>query len=173
MRYKTFSPAKTKQIARSLAAALLRARKPHAHAAVYALSGDLGTGKTTFTQGFFRGLGVRGKITSPTFIFIRHYPFRRARFASLYHVDCYRVKEAREMNGMRFSKIMREPGALMLIEWPERIRKLLPKRTIWITFAHGERENERIIEIPYSFSFASGGHFFDETRRIKRTRQKR
>mgnify|MGYP001596023053 CR=1 FL=1 len=61
---------------------------------VFALVGDLGAGKTTFVQAFLRALGVRGNITSPTFLIIKNYELRIMNYGRAYHVDCYRLNNS-------------------------------------------------------------------------------
>jgi len=122
----------TKKIAKSLALK----RKNH----VYALVGDLGAGKTTFVRAFLRALGVKSRITSPTFLIIRSY-------GNIYHIDCYRIDKPSELVKLGFKEILKNKNNIVLIEWAGRIRKLLPKNTQWIYFEHGKKENERNIII--------------------------
>lgn len=122
-------------------------------AAVLALQGDLGAGKTTFTQGFLRGLGIKKRAQSPTFIIMRRHrvPERNAGaatpFKNVFHVDAYRLKKAGQMRALDFQEILSDPRNVILIEWPERIKKILPKSATWIVFRHGKKENERTIII--------------------------
>ncbi len=149
----------TQKIAGILAGEILKARlnkpfgKPSASAFALALSGDLGSGKTTFAQGFLRALGIKKKITSPTFVLMKNYKIREnscsnsRQFANCYHVDCYRIKKAADLTALGLKQILKNPENIVLIEWPERIRRALPKNTIQIKFEHGNRENERKISI--------------------------
>ena len=106
------------------------------HAQVVALKGELGAGKTTFAQGVAKGLGVKEKILSPTFVIIKSYKIRNTKYKiqNLYHVDCYRIKNEQDLLALGWDKIVSDPQNLVLIEWPERIRKVLPKNTISISF---------------------------------------
>ena len=115
---------------------------------VFALSGDLGSGKTTFTQFFLRALGVRGRITSPTFIIIKNYKLRITDygFKKVYHIDCYRIKSPKELLALDFKEILSDPKNLLIIEWADRIRNLLPTETRWIYSEHGKKESERLIK---------------------------
>lgn len=115
---------------------------------VLALEGELGSGKTTFVQGLARSLGVRGKIQSPTFVLAkwhklsrRHDPFRR-----LVHIDAYRLESSAEAERLGLREILRDPDALVVVEWAVRIRKLIPRNAVWIKFRHGVK-NSRIIAI--------------------------
>ena len=65
-------------------------------ALILALSGDLGSGKTTFAQYFLRALGVKGKITSPTFVIFKRYPLPSKSYAAAYHMDCYRISKPKD-----------------------------------------------------------------------------
>ena len=120
---------------------------------VLALRGPLGSGKTTFVQGFLRALGIKGRITSPTFLIFKPYKIkvRGLKFefqgSTVYHVDCYRLHKPSNITKLGFKKILKNPENIILIEWAEKIKKILPKNTIWIKFFHGKKENERIIEI--------------------------
>ncbi len=112
---------------------------------VIALSGDLGAGKTTFIQGFVGALGIKKRVTSPTFILFRRFAIRHSPFTSLYHVDAYRIKSPKEIAALEFKEILSNPANIVLIEWPENIKKILPKNILRIQFAHGQKENERQI----------------------------
>ncbi|OGY64104.1 MAG: hypothetical protein A3I89_03930 [Candidatus Harrisonbacteria bacterium RIFCSPLOWO2_02_FULL_41_11] len=138
---------------------------PHPKASIIALHGDLGAGKTTFIQGFMKALGVKQHITSPTFVIFRKYSIRvrgRAKsqkkkflsptllarpYENAYHFDLYRIHKPKEILNLGFKKIISDPRNIILIEWPERIKKLLPKNTIWIYFEHGKNDKERIVKI--------------------------
>ena len=91
---------------------------------IFALVGELGAGKTTFVQGFAKGLGIKDKIISPTFVLIRQHK-------NLCHVDLYRVENFQELGLKDFFE---NPNNIILIEWAEKIKDLLPKNTVWITF---------------------------------------
>jgi len=111
---------------------------------VIALQGELGAGKTTFAQGFLRALGVKARILSPTFIFMRRYalPQNRAGFRHAYHFDLYRVRRAADLRRVGFYEALRDSGAVVLIEWPERAGKAL-KKSHCVRFWHGRQEKER------------------------------
>jgi tRNA threonylcarbamoyladenosine biosynthesis protein TsaE len=103
---------------------------------VLALEGDLGAGKTTFTQGVAQGLGIETYIDSPTFTLIKEYHGR----LPLYHMDVYRLEGSDEDLG--WDEYFYGDG-VTLVEWASRIRPLLPEETVWFTFhvlSTGERE---------------------------------
>ncbi len=147
----SFSPEETREIGREVAAAL-RAAPPIAAARVLALRGDLGAGKTTFVQGLFRGFGVRRRPISPTFVIMRRYriPVRRGatgqnQFSLLYHFDAYRLRREEDAAILGFDAILADPKNVVLVEWPENIKGILPRSAWRIGFAYGKKESERII----------------------------
>lgn len=144
--YLSRSSRATKQAAGALAAKVLRGGVRRSGASVIALYGDLGTGKTTFAQGFLRALGVKGRITSPTFIFVRRYVLSRNRacFRHAYHFDLYRVRRAEDLRRTGFYEALRDQKAVVLIEWPEHAGKKL-KRPYRVHLTHGQHEKERQI----------------------------
>jgi tRNA threonylcarbamoyladenosine biosynthesis protein TsaE len=87
-----------------------------------ALSGDLGSGKTTLTRGILRGMGYQGKVKSPTYTLVELYNLPKL---DLYHFDFYRFNDPQEWQDAGFRDHF-EPRNLCLVEWPERVRDLLP-----------------------------------------------
>ena len=132
------------------------ARKPAKHAVVLALQGDLGAGKTTFLQGFAKGLGIKEKVLSPTFIILKRFKIKKTKnqisnikttdqkFINFYHIDCYRLNKPREVLDLGFKEIISNPENIVAIEWPEKIKKILPKSTIVITFEHLEKNKREL-----------------------------
>lgn len=90
---------------------------------VYTLTGDLGVGKTLFTQGFAEGLGISEPVSSPTFTIMQMYETGRLPF---YHYDVYRIADAEEMEEVGWEDYIYGDGVCM-VEWAERIREILPK----------------------------------------------
>jgi len=135
----------TKKIAADLAKKILKTQ--NSEAAVVALVGDLGAGKTTFAQGFAKALGIRRRIVSPTFLIMRNYQLLITNYRILWHVDAYRINKPQELTSLGFKKILADRHNILLIEWAEKIKKILPRNTIWINFQHGAKENKRLIEI--------------------------
>lgn len=96
---------------------------------IYCLDGDLGVGKTVFTQGFARGLGIKEPVNSPTFTILQSY--EEGRFP-LYHFDAYRIGDEEEMEEIGYEDSFYGGGAC-LVEWPGQIRTLIPREAVWIT----------------------------------------
>ena len=111
---------------------------------VFALVGDLGAGKTTFSRFFLRALGVTESVTSPTFVIMKNYPLTHPQFARAYHMDCYRLKNNDELAPLGFVEILADKKNIVLIEWADRIRDAVPPEAIWIDFAHAG-EADRMI----------------------------
>ena len=95
---------------------------------VYCLTGDLGVGKTVFTQGFAAGLGVEESVSSPTFTIIQEYEGEKMPF---YHFDVYRIGDVEEMDEIGFDDYIYGEG-VCLIEWADLIREILPEDFVGI-----------------------------------------
>jgi tRNA threonylcarbamoyladenosine biosynthesis protein TsaE len=149
-RYQSYSSAETKKFAGEIAHALIPRAKSRG-ATVITLSGELGAGKTTFVKGFTRGLGSRARVVSPTFVLIRRHAIHQPLFTNLFHLDAYRLKSAKDLTILGFKKILADSRNIVLIEWPERVSRALPKQHIRIAFTHGkkENENERVIVVSH------------------------
>jgi len=114
-------------------------------ALILALSGDLGSGKTAFAQYFLQAFGVKGKITSPTFVLIKNYKLKTGNYKKAYHIDCYRIKRAGDFI-FNLKDILNSSENIVLIEWPERINKVLPSDAIRLKFKHGKNINQRLVK---------------------------
>src|SRR5919109_332888 len=99
---------------------------------VFCLEGDLGSGKTCFTQGLGRGLGIVEAIHSPTFILANEH---RSGRLPLYHLDVYRMRGADEAIGIGLDDYVYGDG-ICVIEWAEKIDEALPTERLWIKFRH-------------------------------------
>jgi tRNA threonylcarbamoyladenosine biosynthesis protein TsaE len=109
----------------------------------------LGSGKTTFVQGLAKGLGIKDKILSPTFVLMKNYkiPSTNKQF---YHIDCYRIKQAQDLSALGLEKLFLNPQNIIAIEWAERIKKILPEDTIVLNFKFKNQE-QREIRAEYIF----------------------
>lgn len=96
---------------------------------VYCLDGDLGVGKTVFTQGFASGLGITEPVNSPTFTIVQQYEEGRL---PLYHFDVYRIGDVEEMDEIGYEDCFYGEG-VCLIEWSTLIQEILPEDAIYIT----------------------------------------
>ena len=136
-------------------------------AIVLAMQGDLGGGKTTFIQGFARGLGIKENITSPTFVILKKFeiaasprPFgkrggaprndkdgapRNDRSNVFYHIDCYRIEKSGDLLDLGVKNILSDRNNIVAIEWSEKIQKILPKNAIKIKFEFVDENTRRIV----------------------------
>lgn len=106
---------------------------------IICLSGDLGSGKTTFTQGLLKGLGAEGPYTSPTFVVMKEY---KSKLKTVYHIDAYRVNP-KDILDLGWEEIIANPENIVIIEWADRIRDIIPKYAVWINFKWmGENKRE-------------------------------
>lgn len=147
------SGGETEKIARDFLDTILK--KETKNACVVGLSGDLGTGKTTFTQSVAKLLGIKGKIKSPTFVIMKRYPLssrptsplgRSGGFKNLFHLDAYRLKNEQELLNLGWKEIISNPEHLVFIEWPENVEKAMPKKHHKISISH-TKEGYRIFKI--------------------------
>ena len=112
---------------------------------VVALHGDLGAGKTLLTQGIAAGLGVTGRVTSPTFTLVNRY--RTGQGFDLVHIDCYRLGEGAldatlEAVAFGLEEILAADDAIVVIEWAERVATLLPADCLQITITPVEGDEQ-------------------------------
>jgi len=132
---------------------------------ILALIGDLGSGKTTFVKGLAKGLGIKKRILSPSFVLVREYRILtkitppRSRFATprrsdlppksnlqrLYHIDLYRLNK-NQVQGLGLKELFQNPENLVIIEWAEKIKDLLPKKSKVIHFQY-LKKNQRKIQL--------------------------
>ncbi|MCX6754548.1 MAG: tRNA (adenosine(37)-N6)-threonylcarbamoyltransferase complex ATPase subunit type 1 TsaE [Candidatus Nomurabacteria bacterium] len=105
-------------------------------ATVLAFEGDLGTGKTTITQTICKILGVKEKIISPTFVIMKKYIIDNGKFKNLIHIDAYRLEESKELLSLGWEEIISEKENLIIIEWPEKTKEIIPTDAIKINLTH-------------------------------------
>lgn len=96
-------------------------------ATIVGLYGNLGAGKTTFTQSVARALGISEDITSPTFVIEKMYDTKHSVFKKLIHIDAYRLENGRELSTLNFESLVSDTTNLILIEWPENVKEILPE----------------------------------------------
>lgn len=103
---------------------------------ILALIGQLGSGKTTFVKGFAKGLGVKKRIISPSFVLIRPYSINKKSYTHLFHIDLYRLESLFDIRGLGLEEIWNNPYNIIVIEWAEKIKKILPMKRTEINFEY-------------------------------------
>lgn len=106
------------------------------------LNGDLGSGKTTFSQALLKHMGIESQVTSPTFNLVNEY--RNSKGDLIYHFDLYRIKHIEELEEIGFTEYL-DSGKICLIEWPEISLPLIQSRVISISIEH--HNNSRIYKL--------------------------
>lgn len=126
------------------------------------LYGDLGAGKTTFVQGLARGLGIKDRILSPTFVLIRQYEIphptpllkgeggnrknsRQARTRNLYHVDLYRIEKQNDIESLGLDEIINEKESVTAVEWADRLLDFKQKKGYKVWFENTGEDKRKII----------------------------
>lgn len=144
--FQTFSASKTQKLAAKLLAGFIE-KAPENQALVLALQGDLGSGKTTFVQGLAMQLGIKKRITSPTFVLMKRFKISDVRFKDFFHIDCYRINKPEDVLALGFEEIVSNPQNIIAIEWPEKIKSILPKNALRINF-QTTGIDERKVKVP-------------------------
>ncbi len=136
MEYISNSAEETEALGERLAACL----KP---GDVVAYTGDLGAGKTAFTRGLARGLGVTDRVTSPTFTIVNEYEGGRL---PLFHFDLYRMESPEELFDIGWEDYLAR-GGVCAVEWSEHAGGAFEEEPIWVDIRRGERDGQRVISI--------------------------
>ena len=136
MQYKTHSLEETQNVAAEIAQQFKN------KGGLIALEGDLGAGKTTFTQGFARALDI-DKIISPTFVLVRVHPIPNSE-RTLFHIDLYRLEGQIKIEELGIKDMLSDPDNIIIIEWAEKLGNQLPKDAMKIKIEKVS-ENERNI----------------------------
>jgi len=137
--FQTISSEQTKKLGQLLAQELHGGE-------IICLSGDLGAGKTTFTQGLLKGLKIKGPYTSPTFAILKQYNVSSRKYNAksiihntkyiihdVYHIDAYRIN-SKDLLELGFADFANNANSITIIEWPEKVKKLIPTDALWIKF---------------------------------------
>ncbi|MBU2545305.1 tRNA (adenosine(37)-N6)-threonylcarbamoyltransferase complex ATPase subunit type 1 TsaE [Patescibacteria group bacterium] len=156
--YITSSIKETQKIAEEFAKEISKNLPSSKQGIVIGLKGELGGGKTTFTQAFAKTLGVKEKVLSPTFVIFKKFAISPTYAVShksdlckhlckqnLYHFDCYRIKDSKEILELGFEEIISNPQNIIVIEWADNIKKILPPNTIWINFKFIDTNTRKIM----------------------------
>jgi len=124
------------------------------------LAGDLGAGKTAFTQGFARGLGVTERVVSPTFTLARQYEGTKL---TLHHLDVYRLDHLQEAIDLGLSELIDDDSGVTLIEWGDVVIPTLPADFVEIRIAYGYEDDERLFSVhPVGNRWSARRHALDE-----------
>ena len=105
-------------------------------ALIVGLYGDLGTGKTTFVKSIAKTLNIKRKVNSPTFVIMKKYSLNLENYRFLFHIDAYRLKNAKEIVKLGWKEIISNPENIVFIEWPEKVLKAMPKKHHRILISH-------------------------------------
>lgn len=117
---------------------------------VFGLVGNLGAGKTCFIKGVAEGLKIKSTITSPTFVLMKVYPVKNNKtIKQLVHVDAYRLKNVKSWAAIGLDEYLQSKDSVVIIEWAEKIKKLLPIDAGFIGLEHLEANKRRILISTY------------------------
>lgn len=142
----------TTQIAKMFLNKILKDNYNPKGALVIGLSGDLGTGKTTFVQAVARHLDIKDKVNSPTFVIMKKYsivkqsqykidPIKNLKYKFLFHFDAYRLKNEKELLYLGWDKIVGDKEHLVFIEWCEKVSKIIPANSRFVCISHTKQGN--------------------------------
>lgn len=139
VKFESNSPGQTRTLAKNFGTQL-KGRE------LLALYGPLGSGKTTFVQGLARGLKIKNRMVSPTFVIMNRCIIPGKIKKYFYHFDLYRLGRSRDLTELGFEEILQDARNIVAIEWPEKAGALLPSRAIRIKFTHDPKyPTKRII----------------------------
>jgi len=174
MKFVSKSPKETQKVAADLAHKIIKtvktvdnrlAKSVIHRRTVIALEGELGAGKTVFVKGFAKALGIKSKIKSPTFVLMKKYVIPKSAISrrrldmqgdalTLYHLDCYRVRDEKDLRIPELKEILNmshnnnvedAPLHIVLIEWAERVREILPKKHITVHIDHINKNTRKLL----------------------------
>ena len=144
LEFSTKNSDQTKKLGEALAKEVLRMGAGK-KAFVMGLIGDLGGGKTTFLQGFAKGLGIKERVLSPTFVIMKKFDIKKkVPFNFFYHLDCYRIRSSKDLADLGFREILADPQNIVAAEWADKTKNLLPKGTLFLNFEFIDENTRRI-----------------------------
>ena len=117
-----------------------------------ALYGDLGSGKTAFTNLYLKNFGIKENITSPTFNIIKTYNPLETKYNNIYHIDCYRLENIEELIELGFKEYSNDEKSLVIIEWSEKVEEILADNRLELHFKISKNNNRKIIVKNYNAS---------------------
>jgi tRNA threonylcarbamoyladenosine biosynthesis protein TsaE len=142
----TKSSEETKGFAEALLKEWLKINRNKSSNWLVCLEGDLGRGKTTFVQGLAKELGVKETVNSPTFLIMKKYSSSKQanKKYTLYHFDCYRMLNYKEITDLGWEEIIEGKNNIIIIEWPEKVKKILPPKKLAIKFEFVDENTRKI-----------------------------
>jgi|SRR3989344_8591489 len=133
----------TNTIAKIFLREILKNNKRNNGALVVALSGNLGAGKTAFAKAIAKNLGIKDKISSPTFVILKKYSVKLKGYKYFFHIDAYRLENEKDLQVLKWEEIISNKEHLVFIEWPEMVSKAIPSHAKSIAISsneHGHRK---------------------------------
>lgn len=127
---------------------ILTSKKEKGKSVVVALEGDLGAGKTTFTQELARVLGITEVVVSPTYVLMKRYSTENELFSELIHMDAYRIEDIDELRVLHFAELLEVKDTMICIEWASNIAAALPKEYFQINLTQTSEEGRKL-ELTY------------------------
>lgn len=117
---------------------------------VIALEGDLGSGKTNFVKGFAKGLGIKEKIISPTFVIMRRYAIplenlKQKGLKNFYHIDCYRMNSSRDLKDADIESVINNPDNIVAVEWAQNIQNIIPNYALSVKLDYEDFTKRKIV----------------------------
>ena len=145
----TKDPDETKEFAKMLLREWLEVNKNKNSNWLVCLYGGLGGGKTTFVQGLAEGLLVKEMVSSPTFLIMKKYNSSKKtnKKYNLYHFDCYRISDYKEILDLGWEEIINGENNIIVIEWPEEIEEILPKKRLNLKFELVDENTRKIVPL--------------------------
>jgi tRNA threonylcarbamoyladenosine biosynthesis protein TsaE len=142
----TEGPDETQHFAEEFLQELVEQSRGSVTACVVGLLGDLGGGKTTFTQGLAKALGIEDPVRSPTFLIMKTFDLPRpiGSFERCIHIDAYRLEKEEEMEQLGWQELINDPNNLIIVEWADKITALLPENTIKLEFEFIDEQTRKI-----------------------------
>lgn len=113
-------------------------------ATIFALVGDLGAGKTTFSKKFLKSIGVMQHVQSPTFSIMQSYPVSFLSYEKVFHLDVYRIEHLNELEVLHIEDVLKNKKHIVLIEWADKVREIIPQDATWIHFEHVDSERREV-----------------------------
>jgi len=141
----TKNTSQTRKIGEILASEILKSLSKGRGAFVIGLIGDLGGGKTTFLQGFAKGLNIKEKILSPTFVILKRFKIKHHTFKEFYHIDCYRIKKSKDILDLGLKEAVCDSGNIVAIEWADKIKSIIFRKSIIIKFNFIDDKTREIV----------------------------